>query len=76
MIPHFAHYDFDNLELIQIEKWKRERLQGVSEATVKRQLDTLSNIFRVAHVTPTTYHSRVWADGSFSFSRTTQLTWP
>lgn len=51
IIPHFAQYDFDELEPLQVEQWKRARLLQVSQATVKKELDTLSNIFRVARKT-------------------------
>ena len=38
IIPRFGKYDFDDLEPLEIEKWKRERLERVSESTVKRNL--------------------------------------
>jgi integrase len=51
VIPNFGKYEFDDLEPLQIEKWKRDRLTRVSEGTVKKELDTLSNVFRVARKT-------------------------
>ena len=51
VIPNFGKYEFDDLEPLQIEKWKRDRLTRVSEGTIKKELDTLSNVFRVARKT-------------------------
>lgn len=48
IIPVFGTYRFEEVSPLLIEKWKQQRLKDVSRATVKKELDTLSNVYRIA----------------------------
>ena len=48
IIPTFGAYQFEAVQPLTIEKWKQQRQKEVEKATVKKELDIFSNVFRIA----------------------------
>jgi integrase len=48
IISNFGVYQFEAVQPLTIEKWKQQRQKKVEKATVKKELDVFSNVFRIA----------------------------
>jgi integrase len=48
IIPTFGHLGFEEVSPLQVEQWKQKRLKEVEKATVVKELNTCSNIFKIA----------------------------